>query len=434
MLNQLLSRLPLGQAPPEPSSIALLARGMSPLVGRRRASWRATGCHLAARRHTAVLLGLMAVMSVTASAGNLRAAEFIPLGFLPGTVGSKALGVSDDGSIVAGTTLLPGGGDYQAFRWTEAAGMVGLGTLPGRTTSSITIPSKPVSGDGSTIIGSSGPPQTPEAFIYSVADGMRGLGGLGYASSASFDGSVVVGWNISSGAYRWTESGGMVRLVSLSTAYDVSADGSTVVGHGFNGAVVWTAATGSQNLGVDGAAMAISSNGKVVAGRRFGSPSTSLQPWRWDESSGVVGLGWLPGTTDNDPPNFVEVRGINDDGGIIVGSIRSSSQGPVQAFIWTADSGMQDLQQLLIDEYGLASSLAGWSLSTARGISANGRFIVGAGVNPAGAQEGWLVRLESVPEPATLILALCGLVGVVCLRGRHRQGPRPKPLVHPVPR
>jgi probable HAF family extracellular repeat protein len=53
-------------------------------------------------------------------------ASFSGLGFLPGDTYtySAASGVSADGSVVVGR------GESQAFRWTQAGGMVGLGVLP----------------------------------------------------------------------------------------------------------------------------------------------------------------------------------------------------------------------------------------------------------------------------------------------------------------
>ena len=57
-------------------------------------------------------------------------AAFIPLGDLPGGLSlSDARGVSADGSVVVGTSVSASG--FEAFRWTQAGGMVGLGFLPG---------------------------------------------------------------------------------------------------------------------------------------------------------------------------------------------------------------------------------------------------------------------------------------------------------------
>ena len=97
-----------------------------------------------------------------------------------------------DGSAVVGEL----GSNGDAFSWTQAGGIVSLGTLPG-----------------------------------------AGSGGS-TATGASNDGSVVVGFSDSASgrrAFRWTQSGGMVSLGSLpgfavaSYGFGVSADGSVVV-------------------------------------------------------------------------------------------------------------------------------------------------------------------------------------------------------------
>ncbi|MCA1958668.1 MAG: hypothetical protein LDL14_09095, partial [Nitrospira sp.] len=72
-----------------------------------------------------ILSGLLLAGSLSA-----QAAEFIPLGDLPGgSFSSMALGVSADGSVVVGVSR-SGSGD-EAFRWTEATGHGGLGRRVG---------------------------------------------------------------------------------------------------------------------------------------------------------------------------------------------------------------------------------------------------------------------------------------------------------------
>jgi probable HAF family extracellular repeat protein len=59
-----------------------------------------------------------------------QAASFQGLGDLPGVVSlALATGVSADGSVVVGNSQSANG--LEAFRWTQATGMVGLGDLPG---------------------------------------------------------------------------------------------------------------------------------------------------------------------------------------------------------------------------------------------------------------------------------------------------------------
>jgi hypothetical protein len=71
---------------------------------------------------------------------------------------------------------------------------------------------------------------------------------------------------------------------------------------------------------------------------------------------------------------------------------------------------MRSLRDLLVTGYGL--DLAGWTLTEARDVSADGTIIVGWGTNPSGDTEGWVAEIEPIPEPfsvATLAMAVCGL-------------------------
>ena len=86
------------------------------------------------------LFGLLLLLVVIGGgAGSAQAASysFAGLGDLPGgSFSSHALGISADGSVVVGrgnssSETSDPFGTYEAFRWTEAGGMVGLGDLTG---------------------------------------------------------------------------------------------------------------------------------------------------------------------------------------------------------------------------------------------------------------------------------------------------------------
>jgi len=185
---------------------------------------------------------------------------------------SIANGVSGDGSVVVGgTSALENGTPVDnAFRWTAAGGMVPLGDLPGGQASSV---ANGVSRDGNVIVGSSiinG--QVDHAFRWTSASGMVDLGTLpgqqgSVAQATNADGSVVVGssWVPSNTGgtptpFRW-ENGVMQDLGTLDRfengnrrgiAYDVSADGNTIVGVGpglpGGSAMIWTAEKGMRTL------------------------------------------------------------------------------------------------------------------------------------------------------------------------------------------
>ena len=108
------------------------------------------GSQRSAAKLWAAVLGTAAMTLVWGT--SAQAASFSGLGRLPGRgTTSVAFGVSADGSTVVGQS-----GDrrnnFEAFRWTEAGGMVGLGDLPGGDFGSVAFG---VSADGSTIVGQS---------------------------------------------------------------------------------------------------------------------------------------------------------------------------------------------------------------------------------------------------------------------------------------
>jgi probable HAF family extracellular repeat protein len=328
-------------------------------------------------------------------------ASFQGLGFLPGGTSSGAADVSTDGSVVVGG----------AFRWTAATGMVNLGLLPGAGYAV----AQGVSADGSVVVGYCFGYNTvglTRAFRWTATTGMVDLGSLpgttiAFARDVSADGSVVVGTS-GNGAFRWTAATGMVNLglplgLNPPEAYGVSADGSVVVGYysSYNYlAFRWTAATGPVLLGTapgttnsDG--ISVSADGSVLVGEC--SPDSfaggPYQAVRWTAATGMVSLGFLPGGMNS------VARDVSADGAVVVGD-SNDSNGNDRAFRWTAAGGMRDLQNDLVNVYGLGSQLAGWTLESATCESADGRVIAGQGVDPAGNLEAWIARLDAPPAVA----------------------------------
>jgi len=173
----------------------------------------------------------------------------VSLGTLTGGINQgEALDVNSDGSVIVGQSL-NASSVKEAYRWTSGTGMVGLGYLAGGSQYS---EAYGVSADGSVVIGESDNGSVTEAFRWEGGT-MTGLGFLSGSSSShargvNSDGSVVVGYLENSegdtnGAFRWSESTGMLSLASwlgLSltgwsemAAFDVSDDGEIIVGDGF---------------------------------------------------------------------------------------------------------------------------------------------------------------------------------------------------------
>jgi probable HAF family extracellular repeat protein len=344
---------------------------------------------------------LAVLLSVSAASAAFAAASLTPLGDLSGgQFRSDASGVSDDGSVVVGSSSYSASG-IQAFRWTRDGGMVGLGDLPGGGALSW---ANGVSADGSVIVGAGVSASGQEAFRWTSGGGMVGLGypsgqplvdPFSVATGVSGDGSVVVGvgspdteHNYPAEAFRWA-SGGMGGLGELPglfffgrQAYGVSHDGSVIVGvvestEGYE-AFRWTSDSGTVTLdghplsGSSGA-YGVNADGSVVVG--FSNSATGAEAFRWTSDGGMVGLGLLPGHV------YSEARGVSGDGSVVVGVSDSDDNfGNGEAFRWTNGDGMERLWDVLVG-HGVDPAADGWTtLGYASGISADGRTIVGNGV------------------------------------------------------
>jgi probable HAF family extracellular repeat protein len=224
-----------------------------------------------------------------------------------------------------------------------------------------------------------------------------GLGGLrpgGSASQAfdiSRDGTTVVGLSFSeqSGthpeAFRWQYGQGMSGLGSLeggffsSRAFGVSGDGSAVVGVSVSGngneAFRWDAENGITGLGdlpggsFSSEALAVNADGTVIVGR--GRSASGDEAFRWEDGV-MVGLGDLPGG------GFLSVaRDVSADGSVVVGYGTSAASGfAAEAFRWEAGSGMVGLGDL---EGGIFNS-------GASAVSPDGKVVVGWGTSALGTE------------------------------------------------
>ncbi len=328
--------------------------------------------------------------------------RFFVFGSFPGgnnNVG--AAGISPDGLAVVGSGTHFAFGDFEAFRWTENTGIIGLGTLVQWGISK----AHRTSSGGQAVVGWAHSEFGPEAFRWTEADGMIGLGDLpgGEFNSTAFDisgdGRVVVGHGRSPAweAQRWTPSNGMVGLGDLpggddfSQAMAVSADGTVIVGHSDSTAgkeaFVWTVDSGMVALGdmpggiVRATVRDVSSDGRVIVG--MGSSDNGPEAFRWSPSYGFEALGDLPGCRFQSSAN-----GTNFDGSVIVGDAMDDDCGT--PFIWTRRHGMRDLRAVIEDDLGLDTG--DLDLRGATAVSDDGRWIIGGAWIDGGAVS-WLVYL-----------------------------------------
>jgi probable HAF family extracellular repeat protein len=128
-----------------------------------------------------------------------------------------------------------------------------------------------------------------------------------------------------------------------SFAYDISADGSVVVGEGLSAsggeAFRWTQDDGMVGLGdlpggsFSSKAFGTSANGSVVVG------GSGADAFRWTQSGGIVGLPSYPYGSS--------AAGVSADGSVVVGTgttfhggIRPYRPPETEVFRWTQDGGL----------------------------------------------------------------------------------------------
>lgn len=208
----------------------------------------------------------------------------------------RALGVSDDGTVIVGALA----GTAYGFRWAQDSGLELL--MPGRAGMYLNV--RAVSGDGNVVVGDAENESREQgAFRWTRGGGTAGLGALdggrrSFASSTSFDGSIVVGasegaegWQV----FRWTTREPTLQAVVPYTEGDVlpltDRTGARIVGATNGAAFVWDAETGSvrrleETLAawipagwVLQSATGISDDGAVFVGNGT-EPGGSARAWR----------------------------------------------------------------------------------------------------------------------------------------------------------
>jgi probable HAF family extracellular repeat protein len=354
-------------------------------------------------------LALVVTLGASVACGGQP--EFRPLGFLneTGFGPSIAEAVSSDGSTVVGLSNSDQG--FQAFRWTRAVGMAGLGAFA--NDGFLSSQAFGVSADGSVVVGASVRPDSlnedGSPFRWTAATGLVYHGNLGgdstggSADAVSADGSIMVGTSDAADgtyqAFRWTQAAGMVALPAvlnqrLGRASALTPDGTVIVGSVSIGSLTnpkpvrWSAGAAELlpmlNQNGIGGASGVSADGSVVVGQSAG------RAVRWT-GAGVESLGLLPG---GNASSLYFGSACSADGSVVVGlGDFNATEGTGTAIVWDTVHGLRDLNQVLVQDFGL--SLDGFHCYWARGISADGKTIVGYGFNLAGEQEAFLADLHS---------------------------------------
>ena len=367
----------------------------------------------------------LGVAGLLALAASTTLAAQVSLSGLPDLAGgalfSEGRAVSDDGTVVVGrsSSAASTSNNDEGVRW-SGGNTLALGDLPGGEYSSV---ARGVSADGTLTVGSSRAKHTGWSFAQWractwTATGQQtelpNLAGVDqettHAYAASADGAVIVGMSggtatvNSAVAVRWTSNGaealGWLPTNNESRAYDVSDDGTVIVGTATGGgpdhAFRWVEGVGLTDLGANTTAEAVSADGTWVVGTLAGG-----EAGRWSAAGGWQSLG-----SDFTP------RGISADGNVVVGT--QTGPGFGFAVIWTPAGGERNLIEVVEGEWG--HGLGGWTLGLGWDVSPDGTQIVGRGKNPSNQSEGF--HLELPREPWTAFGGgLAGGAGAPILHG-----------------
>jgi probable HAF family extracellular repeat protein len=205
-------------------------------------------------------------------------------------------------------------------------------------------------------------------------DGVPGCAGTGINASAEVAGYCFL-LNGRTEAFLWTKATGMQGLGSLqggcgSIAQAINRFGQ-VVGYSCTSAnnpsyaFIWAKTTGMKNLGklpggVNSYAFAINDLGQVAGFSDCGTGCDHAVLWSKAKGS-ILDLGVLPGASDS------VALGINNVGQVVGGSSYSATN-ELHGFVWSPSTGMLDLNNLI-------PANSGWLLQYPTAINDKGQIV-----------------------------------------------------------
>jgi probable HAF family extracellular repeat protein len=241
-----------------------------------------------------------------------------------------------------------------------------------------------VSGNGLTVVGTSGQGTTPDAptspvpIMWTGSAGTAQLTGTspqtGYAYTISSSGNFIAGRLGTANIYRWTSVGGVELLPNLagatqSIALAISGDATTVVGHQLVPAPTkpykWTAAGGTVPLAGTsngGTARGVNADGSIIVGS-IPSPASAVR-WVSENEAHLFGANGA-------------AYAVNADGTVVVGHVTPPGPGTFgHAYRWVFNGVTSD-PPVETDLGVIAGADELQRRSLAQAVSADGSVVVG---------------------------------------------------------
>lgn len=303
----------------------------------------------------------------------------------------RALGISAEGSVAVGYCHTDAGD--RACRWTHA-GVELLSGFPDTATFSI---AHGVSADGATIVGVCQVSGVQTAFAWQAGTVTLLAQPLPAEAWAVDDaGGLTVGAAAgkSETALSWDLAAKQAgRLLFPGIAYAISHDSRALVGAATvadgTHAVLWR-----DGKSLDLGALRRSGNSTAYAVNADGSVAVGesesdfgVEAFRW-ENGRMIGLGGINALHDI----LSSARGVSADGRVIVG-YADRGEGATGAFVWDALHGLRWIDEVLM-RLGQVP-LKRFQLHEATAISADGLIVVGNGRNAKGESQAWIAHLPA---------------------------------------
>jgi probable HAF family extracellular repeat protein len=378
--------------------------------------------HLTSLR--SVHIGLLIALSASLHLGVASAQTLINVGTFGG--GSNAAGINDAGQVTGESTNSSADALY-AYLYSGGS-LQNLGTLPGDSGSE----GYAINNSGEVVGYSANNNGTYTAVSISggAVSGLGVPGTFSYATGVNNSGQVV-------GDYTTTNGNTDAFLISGGTFTTIGGYEGRATGINNSGEVIGTNSSGSYTyyngtttelptLGGINAytyAHAINDLGQIVGNS---NNSAGLNDAFLYSNGTMTDLGTLPGGNTNIGENFNSTAlGINNSGEVVGYSAISSSRfANTDAFVYTVNAGMQDMNKLYASLLvsGTGSQTGFTTLTEATGINNLGD-IIGDGTywnGTADVNEGFVLTPAATPEPSAWLLGLIVITALGGLRVRSK--------------
>lgn len=334
-----------------------------------------------------ILLSVLTFFCLTGSSP----AQGYNITFLPGW---SANDINNYGQVVGNFQAMrsAGGSDTHGFIWNMTSGLKDLGTFGGLYSNANAINNRGQVAGYADIVGATST-SGRHACVWNADGSMVDLGGNYSIAQGINDQGKVVGYHFdvntgSSQAFAWTAAGGVTFLSGMAQACAINNSGQ-IAGISASGQACLRGADGTVQLLGYPISRAINERGQVCG---------EWPSFFYSQTGGVQGMG-----CDYESGAYA----LNNLGQTVGGT--KMVDGRTHAFIWTAEGGLVDLNDLVVDKPSQLTLTFGLGINDAGDI-------VGYATDSCFGMQAFLLKPDtlqppsSVPLPSGLLLLSSGLL------------------------